>query len=208
MSNKEVYLYGSSGHGKVIKEIANNSNVNVVAFVDDNPKSNILLNVPVFKTSQLEDVIDNKQFVISIGNNKIRKIISEKLSKISDAIIDTSAQISNFVTIGKGTVVMPSVVINPDTNIGAHVILNTGAIIEHDCKIGDFAHISPNATITGGVSVGEGTHIGAGAIVIPGIKIGKWVTVGAGAVIINDIPDYTTVVGNPGKIIKRKEKNG
>lgn len=207
MSIKEVYLYGGSGHGKVIKEIAKNSNLNVVAFVDDNPKSNTLLNVPVLKTSQLED-INNKQFVISIGNNKIRKIISKKLSKISDAIIDPSAQISDFVTIGKGTVVMPSVVINSDTNIGAHVILNTGAIIEHDCTIGDFTHISPNATITGGVSVGEGTHIGAGAIVIPGIKIGKWVTVGAGAVIINDIPDYTTVVGNPGKIIKSKEKNG
>lgn len=207
MRNKEVYLYGGSGHGKVIKEIAKNSNLNVVAFVDDNPKSNTLLNVPILKTSQLED-IENKQFVISIGNNKIRKIISEKLSKISDAIIDPSAHISDFVTIGKGTVVMPSVVINPDSNIGAHVILNTGAIIEHDCTIGDFAHISPNATITGGVFVGEGTHIGAGAVIIPGIKIGKWVTVGAGAVIINDIPNYTTVVGNPGKIIKRKDKNG
>ncbi|CAL2105888.1 UDP-N-acetylbacillosamine N-acetyltransferase [Tenacibaculum sp. 190524A02b] len=206
MSNKEVYLYGGSGHGKVIKEIAKNSNINVVAFIDDNPKSNTLLNVPVFKTSQLEDV-DNKQFVISIGNNKIRKIISKKLSKISDAIIDPSAQISDFVTIGKGTVVLPSVVINPDTNIGAHVILNTGAIIEHDCKIGDFVHISPNATITGGVSVGEGTHIGAGVIVIPGIKIGKWATIGAGTVIINDIPDYATVVGNPGRIIKYKKRN-
>jgi len=207
MSNRKVYLYGGSGHGKVIKDIAKNSNINVVAFVDDNPKSSTLLNVPILKTSELEDIAV-KEFIISIGSNKIRKMISEKLTKIGDAIVDPSAQISDFVTIEKGTVVMPSVVINSDTNIGAHVILNTGAIIEHDCKIGDFAHISPNATITGGVSIGEGTHIGAGAIVIPGIKIGKWVTVGAGAVIINDIPDYTTVVGNPGKIIKHKEKNG
>ncbi len=207
MSNKEVYLYGGSGHGKVIKEIAENSNVNVIAFVDDNPKSSTLLNVPILKTSEIEDVI-KKEFIISIGSNEIRKMISKKLTNISDAIVDPSAQISDFVTIEKGTVVMPSVVVNSDTNIGAHVILNTGAIIEHDCKIGDFAHISPNVTITGGVSIGEGTHIGAGAIVIPGIKIGKWVTIGAGAVIINDIPDYTTAVGNPGRVIKRKEKNG
>lgn len=206
MINREVYLYGGSGHGKVIKDIAVNSNITVIAFVDDNPKSSTLLDVSIFKTSELED-IDDKEFVISIGNNKVRKRISEKLTKIGEAIIDPSSKISDFTTIGIGTVVMPSVVVNSDTIIGKHVILNTGAIIEHDCKIGNFTHISPNATITGGVSVGEGTHIGAGAIVIPGINIGKWVTVGAGAVIINDIPDNTIVVGNPGKIIKQK-KNG
>lgn len=207
MSNREVYLYGSSGHGKVIKDIAKNSKVKVVAFVDDNPKSPTLLNTPILKTSQLRDMT-NKKFIISIGNNKIRKMISEKLFEIGGPIIDPTAQISDSATIEKGTVVMPSVIINSDTNIGAHVILNTRALIEHDCKISDFAHISPNATITGGVSIGEGTHVGAGAIVIPGVKIGKWVTIGAGAVIINDVPDYTTVVGNPGEIIKRKEKNG
>ncbi|WP_299626051.1 acetyltransferase [uncultured Tenacibaculum sp.] len=207
MSNRQVYLYGASGHGKVIRDIAVKCNIDIVAFVDDNPKSSTLLNIPILNTDYLVD-INNIEFVISVGNNRIRKIISEKLNKIGNAIVDPSALISDFVTIENGTVVMPSVVINSDTNIGAHVILNTGAIVEHDCNIGDFAHISPNATITGGVSIGEGTHIGAGAIVIPGVKIGKWVTVGAGAVIINDIPDYTTIVGNPGRIIKQKEKNG
>ena len=66
----------------------------------------------------------------------------------------------------------------------------------------DFVHISPNAALAGSITVGEGTHIGIGASVIQGIKIGKWATIGAGAVIIRDVPDFATVVGNPGKIIK------
>ena len=63
-------------------------------------------------------------------------------------------------------------------------------------------HLSPGARLAGGVNVGEGTHIGLNASVIPNINIGKWCIIGAGAVIIRDVPDYSVVVGNPGKIIK------
>ena len=53
--------------------------------------------------------------------------------------------------------------------------------------------------------MGEGTHIGAGATIIQGIRIGKWCTIGAGAVVINHIPDFSTAVGCPAKVIKTKE---
>lgn len=68
--------------------------------------------------------------------------------------------------------------------------------------LGDFVHISPNAALSENVEIGEGSHIGVGASVIQGVKIGKWCTVGAGAAIINDVPDYSVVVGVPGRIIK------
>ena len=97
---------------------------------------------------------------------------------------------------------MANAVINSSVKIGRHCIVNSGAVVEHDSIIKDFVHISLSATITGNVHIGEGTHIGAGAIVIPGVSIGKWVTVGAGAVILNDLPDFSVVVGNPGKVIK------
>jgi acetyltransferase EpsM len=53
--------------------------------------------------------------------------------------------------------------------------------------------------------VGEGSQVGIGATVIQGIKIGKWSVIGAGAVIISDVPDYSVVVGNPGRIIKNTQ---
>jgi acetyltransferase EpsM len=68
-------------------------------------------------------------------------------------------------------------------------------------------HISPGAVLAGGVRVGIGSHIGIGAMVIPGKKIGQWCTIGAGAVIIEDVPNFATVVGNPGKIVKIVEKD-
>lgn len=199
--NKDICLFGASGHGKVIKDIAESVGCKIISFIDDNPASEFIHSTPVNHTNKINRY-KNCLFIISIGNNKIRKRISKKLEVNFTSLKHKTAYISKAVTIEKGTVVMPKAVINTDTSIGKHCIINTGAIIEHDCLIEDYVHISPNATITGGTKIGEGTHIGAGAVVIPNIKIGKWTTIGAGAVIIKDVPDYSVVVGNPGKIIK------
>ena len=96
---------------------------------------------------------------------------------------------------------MPLAAINSQVLIGRHCIINTGAVVEHDSILEDYVHISPKAAVAGNVRIGEGSHIGIGAVVIPGITIGKWTTIGAGSVIIKDVPDYATVVGNPGRIV-------
>ncbi|MEX6626280.1 acetyltransferase [Tenacibaculum salmonis] len=204
--NKRICLFGASGHGKVIKDIAINNTIEVLTFVDDNPKLEVLHNISVIKSAEIKSV-DTENFIISIGNNEIRKKIANKLNVNFSSLIDKTAIISKSAKIAEGTVVMPSAVINADVKIGKHCIINTASIIEHDCIIENYVHVSPNATITGAVLIKEGTHIGAGAIVIPGVKIGKWATIGAGTVVIKDIPDYAVVVGNPGRIIKYKEKN-
>jgi len=201
----KICLFGASGHGKVVRDIAVNSNIEVEVFIDDKPKSKFIDTIPVVEFKELSKYESNK-FIISIGNNHVRKVISEKIKMKYTSLIHNTAIISPSVNISEGTVVMAGVLINVDSNIGKHAVINTAAIVEHDCNIGDFVHISPNATITGNVCIGEGTHIGAGAIVIPNIKIGKWATIGAGSIIINDIPDYAVVVGNPGVIKKYNQK--
>jgi len=51
-------------------------------------------------------------------------------------------------------------------------------------------------------TIGHHVSIYTGAIVIGGISIGNHVNIGAGAVVVKDVPDFCTVVGNPGRIIK------
>ncbi|PIF60662.1 acetyltransferase [Flavobacterium sp. 11] len=197
-----MYLFGGSGHCKVIIDIIKKSNEYPIEGVfDDNPKFNVIFDVPVFKTKTLDFFID-KQLIISVGNNKIRKKISKKISALYVKAIHPNAIVSYDVDINEGTVIMAGAILNASVNIGKHCIINTGAVVDHDCILNDFVHISPNASLAGGVLVGEGSQIGIGATVIQGVKIGKWVTIGAGAVIIKDVPDYAIVVGNPGKIIK------
>ena len=201
MGMNKICLFGASGHGKVIKEIIESFHGSVAAFFDDAPDTNILLAVPVFTSDEIINFSKNK-FIISIGDNVIRKQVSEKLAVTYISVVHSFATVSDTVHIKEGTVVMAGTVINAATAIGKHCIINTNSVVEHDCKIEDFVHISPAATIAGNVGIGKGTHIGAGAVVIPNITIGKWCTIGAGAVVIDNIPDFAVVVGNPGKIIK------
>ena len=201
----KICLFGASGHGKVIKDIIESFNGKVAAFFDDASDTNILLAVPVFTPDKVINFSKNK-FIISIGDNFIRKQVSKKLAVTYISVVHSFATVSDSVDIKEGTVVMAGVVINTSTEIGKHCIINTNSVVEHDCKIGDFVHISPSATIAGNVAIGEGTHVGAGAIIIPNITIGKWVTIGAGAIVISDVPDYAIAVGNPAKIIKYKNQ--
>jgi len=201
-----IFLYGASGHAKVICESLESQRRIPYGLIDDNPNVTSLLDYPVYNTLQQAAVEPDDEFIISIGSNRIRKMVAQKLSGVKfTQAIHTSAVISPRSSMGQGTVVMANVSVNVHSTIGEHVILNTNCSIDHDCVVSNFVHISPNVALAGDVQVGEGTQVGIGACVKQGIRIGKWVMIGAGAVIIKDVPDYAVVVGNPGRIIKMNE---
>lgn len=199
-----VYLYGASGHAKVVTDVVLSNKANVISGVfDDNTSINKFNNLPFFGSFEPSKIDKLSKLIICIGDNLIRKNISDKLININFlTALHATSVVSKNSSIKQGTVVMANAVVNSGATIGQHCILNTASIIEHDCIIEDFVHVSPNATLTGGVKIGEGTHIGAGAIIIPNITIGKWCKIGAGTVVLKNIPDNSVVVGNPGKIIK------
>jgi sugar O-acyltransferase (sialic acid O-acetyltransferase NeuD family) len=198
-----MYLFGASGHAKVIVDILLSKGIQVKGFYDEDEAKKDLWGIPVVgKTKDFNDPIE--ECIVSIGKNDTRKKVVEQLGNAEFGMaIHKTSNIGSHVVIGEGTVIMPGTIINADTKIGEHVIINTSASVDHDCNIGSFAHIAPNASLCGGVEVGEGTLIGAGATVIPLIKIGKWCTIGAGAVVTEDVPDYSIAVGNPARIIKQ-----
>lgn len=201
MQSTKIILYGASGHAKVISSIVEAMDRFIDIIFDDNEK---IINLNQYRVLNGYDKNYNPNIpiIISIGDNKLRKKISEKISHPFAILIHPTSIIDKKVIIESGSVVFHNAIIQRDSIVGKHCIINTNASIDHDCIIEDFVHLSPSATLCGNVKVGEGTHIGAGATVIPNIKIGKWCIIGAGAVITNDIPDYSLVVGVPGKIIK------
>ncbi len=190
-----MYLYGASGHGKVIKEILEANRTEVMGFIDDDEKINELGALPVY-----HDVEGRSPIIVSIGSNKVRQMIVERLHSDFGIAIHPSAIVSPSAKIGEGTVVMPGAIINADAVIGRHCIINTGASIDHDCVVEDFCHIAPHATLCGIVHVGEGTLIGVGSCVKQCINIGRWSVLGAGSVVVKDIPDGVVAYGTPCKV--------
>lgn len=193
-----MYLYGASGHGKVIKDILEAQGRKVDGFVDDNINIQELSGLPVLHSADKADEV-----IVSIGLNNVRKRVAERLvQEVADAAIHPLATIAESVSIGKGSVVMAGAVINADAKVGKHAIVNTGATIDHECLISDYVHIAPGVHLCGQVHVGEGTLVGVGSSVIPCVHIGKWCIIGAGSVVVNDIPDGYLAYGNPCKLIK------
>ncbi len=192
-----MYLYGASGHAKVIIDILTAQGIDVLGLFDDNEAIQELLGYPVLRTDKVTSPL-----IISIGDNKTRRKIAECLAVEFGTAVHPSAIVSLHSSIGEGTVVMQNAVIQSSSQIGKHCIINTSASVDHDCIVEDYVHISPNSALCGNVKVGEGTWIGAGTTIIPGVTVGKWCVIGAGSVVTKNIPDFSLAAGNRCKIVK------
>ncbi len=196
----KVYLYGASGHAKVVIDIAKQAYIDVPCLIDDNPVLNELAGLPVVHSADSLSPI-----IVTIGDCQIRRKIVEKLGEREYVtLVHPKVVLADSVKLGVGTVVMAGSILNPNASVGNHCIINTGATLDHDVKVGDFVHIAPHTTLCGEVEVGEGTWVGAGTTIIQGIHIGKNCFIGAGSVVVKDIPDGVLCYGNPCRVIKNR----
>lgn len=96
---------------------------------------------------------------------------------------------NELITIGENSNVQDGAVLH--TDMGFPLTLGANVTIGHQAML----H---------GCTVGEGSLIGIQAVVLNGAKIGKGCIIGAGALIPEgkEIPDYSLVVGSPGKVVR------
>ena len=198
---KKIYIYGISGHGQVVADIAIACGYTIAGWIDDG--ANHAPDWDTFNHSYPSSTI-----ALGIGNNVTRAKLAKKILGLGHhlpPLIHPTAVISPSATIDLGTVVMPLCVVNAHAHIGKGVIINSAAVIEHECSIDDYTHISPNVALAGGVHVGAMTHIGIGTSIIQNITIGKNSIIGAGSVVIHDLPEQCIAVGVPCKLIPSKQ---
>ena len=89
--------------------------------------------------------------------------------------------------IGDGTKIDALCHIAHNVQIGRNCIIVAGSMIAGSCEIGDRCWIGPSAHITDHVKIGDGARVGLGAVVI------------------RNVPAGVTVVGNPARLLKRRE---
>lgn len=100
-----------------------------------------------------------------------------------------------------------SVLVSKECQIGENLALEhfSGIVIGKNVIIGDNCKIYQQVTLgqkNGKYpTIGNNVTIYAGAKIIGGIKIGNNVQIGANSVVLCDVPDNSTVVGVPGRII-------
>ncbi len=106
--------------------------------------------------------------------------------------------------------------IHPGAKIGKGLFIDHGSGV----IIGETAIIGNNVTLYQGVTLGgtgkekgkrhptlkDNVMVSAGAKVIGSFTIGENSKIGAGSVVLSEVPPNCTVVGVPGRIVKRNDK--
>ena len=111
----------------------------------------------------------------------------------------TGIEIHPGATIGKGLFIDHGmgVVIGETTEIGNNVVLYQGVTLGGTGKEKGKRH----------PTIKDNTIIGAGAKVLGAFVVGENAKIGAGAVVLENVPDNSTVVGIPAKIVKINNQN-
>lgn len=207
-------IVGAGGLGReVIWQIENSPNTDIaykeIGFIDDSPElqGKEVNGYKVFGTIDwLRQQRDEAYVVLAIGSSIIRQAIYNKLKSnrnlIYPNITADGVKMSDLVELGRGCIFCLDTTVTVNIKIGDFFIANPKCTIGHDSKIHDFVTLYPNVNISGNVEIFSTSEIGTGTQIIQGKNVGSNCIIGAGAVVIRDIPDHSTAVGVPAKIIK------
>ena len=101
--------------------------------------------------------------------------------------------------------------IHPGASIGRRFFIDhgMGVVIGETSEIGDDVLLYQGVTLGGTgkdtgkrhPTIGNGVVIGTGAKILGNIRIGDHVKVGAGSVVVRPVPDHSTVIGVPGRVV-------
>ena len=131
----------------------------------------------------------------------------------SGAIIGTNCSLGQNVNIGN------------NVKIGNYVKIQNNVSVYEGVELEDYVFCGPSMVFTNirlprsefpqkgsefyeKTVVKKSASIGANATIVCGITIGRYALIGSGAVVTKDVPDYTFVIGNPGKVIGKVDQKG
>ncbi len=104
--------------------------------------------------------------------------------------------------------------IHPGAKIGKGLFIDhgMGVVIGETCEIGDNVTIYHGVTLGGTgkehgkrhPTIGDNVMIGSGAKVLGPFKVGNNSRIAANALVLQEVPEDSTVIGNPGKVVKTR----
>ena len=127
--------------------------------------------------------------------------------------------------IGKGCILWQNVNVGSNVVIGNYCKIQNNVSIYEGVELQNYVFCGPSMVFTNirlprsefpqkgsdyyqKTFVKKSATIGANATIICGVTIGKYALIGSGTVVTKDVPDYSLVVGNPGRVIGMVDKKG
>jgi sugar O-acyltransferase (sialic acid O-acetyltransferase NeuD family) len=217
MSEKKVFVVGSSGHASVVIDTIERQGLFDIVGLLDYRFPNVrdhLLGYPILGKEEdlptLSRELGTRSLIIGVGENQDRENVAAKIDRILPertyvSAIHPSASIARNVLIGDGTVIVAGVVVGPHCQIGRHCVLNTNSSLDHDGTMSDYSCLCPRVVTAGGCHIGHQAAIGIGAVLGDKVQVGSYAFVGAGAVVLRDVAPYAVTFGSPSRQVRSRD---
>ncbi len=148
-----------------------------------------------------------------------------------NVIIGEDTKIWHFCHIQSGTKIGRECILGQNVNVGSNVKIGNNCKIQNNVSIyegvelEDFVFCGPSMVFTNiklprsefpqrgkefykKTLVKKSASIGANATIVCGVTIGEYALIGSGAVVTKDVPPFSLVIGNPGRIVSMVDKKG
>ena len=148
-----------------------------------------------------------------------------------NVIIGEDTKIWHFCHIQSGTKIGRECILGQNVNVGSNVKIGNNCKVQNNVSIyegvelEDFVFCGPSMVFTNiklprsefpqrgkefykKTLVKKSADIGANATIVCGVTIGEYALIGSGAVVTKDVPPFSLVIGNPGRIVSMVDKKG
>jgi sugar O-acyltransferase (sialic acid O-acetyltransferase NeuD family) len=215
--SKKVVIIGAGGFGREVLDVVDACNsvakrYNFLGFIVDpqyGAPGTIVNEKPILGGFDwLAEHRTEVEAICSVGAPELKFRVVERAKKLGVrfcSIVHPNAILTRWLTMGEGVVVTAGCILTNQIRLGDHVHVNLDCTIGHDAVLEDFVTLAPGVHVSGMVTLCRGCYVGTGANIIDRINVGEWSIVGAGATVVRDVPENTTAVGVPARVIQARE---
>lgn len=208
-------IIGAGTYGEVYLAYLREAGVEVVGFLDDDPKfeGKRVRGVPVLGAvnllSSLKETDGIEAVYCPLGDNKLRVnflSMAQGLGYETPNYIHPSALISPNVTIGKGVYILLGATIMPYAKIKDFVMISMSVHLAHHTVLEEGVFLSTGCNFGASIHAHKYAYCGISSTIMTGLhELGEDCLIGAGAVVIHDVPDRAVMAGVPAKVLRIKE---
>lgn len=145
-------------------------------------------------------------------SNAIRSLVSNnrsfkytfwlRMSRHKSSLIRNFARLMHYHYSNKFQIQIPrEAQIGPGLYLGhaTTIVVSPTVTIGKNCNLSHFVNIGSNHGKA--ATIGDNVYVGPSVCIVENVKIGSYSTIGAGSIVIKDIPDRSTAVGNPARVV-------
>lgn len=214
--NKKAIICGTGSFGELAQfYLENDSQYEVVAFCESNPKVESSCGLPLVAFNDVENLYaphDYEMFV-AIGYrqmNSLRKDFCEQARvkgyKLLSYVSSKATYWDKANKIGDNVFIFEDNTIQPFVEIGDGTIIWSGNHIGHHSKIGKYCFISSHVVISGFCEIGEQSFLGVNATITDSVKVADSNLIGAHVLITKNTQNSEVYAAEKGKMINSNSR--